>query len=288
MVASLVDLETGREWLDQPTGGSARTAKLDDAYGGPEACGWDECFPTVNAAAYPEPPWLGAPLADHGELWSRPWTAERDGAALVTRINGARLPYRFERRLSLEGRSVLAEYEVANMSESPLLGLWAMHPLLRAQSGMRVLLPSEVASVACTYSSGAFVAAVSEIAWPTRAGRDLSLLAPPEEGLALKLFTGRLDAGRAALAGADGWLGVEWSPDELPYLGLWLNQAGWPSHGPARYHVAFEPTRARADDLPEGARRGEAIRLDPGGVARWSVRIVLGTALEDAAAFVRG
>src|SRR5438128_46346 len=71
MVASLVDLESGREWLDQPAEGPDRDAGLDAVYGGREACGWDECFPTVNPVPYPEPPWEGVPLADHGELWSR-------------------------------------------------------------------------------------------------------------------------------------------------------------------------------------------------------------------------
>src|SRR5438128_9495905 len=91
MVASLVERATGREWLDQPPTGPERSARLGDVYGGAEACGWDECFPTVNPVAYPEPPWQGAPLADHGELWSRPWSWERTDDTVVTRIEGARL-----------------------------------------------------------------------------------------------------------------------------------------------------------------------------------------------------
>jgi hypothetical protein len=284
MVASLIDLASGREWLDQPPEGPDRDAGLDSVYLGREACGWDECFPTVNPVSYPEPPWEGVTLADHGELWSRPWWGERDGAAVKTRIDGARLPYRFERRLSLDGRSLLAEYELANPSDAPLLGLWAMHPLLRARPGMRVLLPGEVDSLGCTYSS----VDAGAVGWELRWAGELARLAPPEQGLALKLFTGKLTSGRAALADPDGgaWLGIEWSPDDLPYLGLWLNQGGWPPGGPARYHVAFEPTFARADDLVSAARTGEALRVDPGGAARWSVRLVLGAAGEDAAAFV--
>ncbi len=283
MVASLIDLESGREWLDQPEEGPDRAAGLDAVYGGREACGWDECFPTVNPVPYPEPPWEDVPLADHGELWSRPWASEQDGAAVVTRIDGARVPYRFERRLSLEGRSILAEYELSNPSNAPILGLWAMHPLVRARPGMRVLLPGEVRSLGCTYSSVDAGAEGSEIGRP-----DVWRLAPPEEGLALKLFTGRLETGRAALADADrgAWIGIEWSPAELPYLGLWLNQGGWPPGGPARYHVAFEPTFARADDLATAARSGEAARVEPRATVRWSVTLVLGAADKDAGEFV--
>src|SRR3954469_21925798 len=107
-VASLVDLASGREWLDQPPTGPDRSGDLESVYGGAQACGWDECFPTVNPVEYPEQPWQGARLAAHGELWCRPWVAERDGDALVTRIDGARLPYRFTRRLWLEERTLHA------------------------------------------------------------------------------------------------------------------------------------------------------------------------------------
>ena len=283
MVSSLVDLESGVEWLDQPAEGPDRDAGLDAVYGGREACGWDECFPTVNPVPYPEPPWEGVPLADHGELWSRPWAFEQGGAAVVTRIDGVRVPYGFERRLSLEGRSIVAEYKLWNPSNSPILGLWAMHPLLRARPGMRVVLPREVRSLGCTYSSLDAGAVGSEIGWD-----DVRRLGPPEEGLALKLFTGRLETGRAALV--DGhrgaWIGIEWSPAELPYLGLWLNPGGWPPGGPVRYHVAFEPTFARADDLTTAARSGEAARVEPGAAVRWKVTLLLGADDEDADDFV--
>jgi hypothetical protein len=268
MIASILERASGRELLDQPPTGRDRTAELDAVYGGAEACGWDECFPTVVPVPYPEPPWQGAPLADHGELWSRPWSWERDRKAVVTRIDGARLPYRFTRGLRLDGRTLRAEYEVQNLSDAPLLGLWALHPLFRAEPGMPVELPDTVRTVTCTWSSVGRYAVGAELPW-----RELSRLVPPEEGLALKLFTGRLPEGRASL----GPVTLEWDVRELPYLGLWLNQGGWPPGEPGRYHVAFEPCAAAADDLVTAVERGEAVRGEPGRSTRWAVRVVVGS-----------
>lgn len=271
MVASLVDLERGREWLDQPRSGTARSGTLDSVYGGSEACGWDECFPTVNPVAYPEPPWEGVALTDHGELWPRPWSWSREDDALVTTIEGARLPYRFQRRLSLEGRSLSAEYELTNPSGSPLFGLWALHPLFRAAAGMRVVLSPGVDAVLCTYSSVERFVPGTEIPW-----HGLELLAPAEEKLALKLWTNRLESGRASLVAPDGAsVALEWDVSTLPYLGLWLNEGGWPSGNGERYHVAFEPCAARADDLLTALERQEALHVPPGRTRHWAIRIVV-------------
>ena len=38
-----------------------------------DASGFDECFPTIGACAYPEAPWQGVIAPDHGELWTLPW-----------------------------------------------------------------------------------------------------------------------------------------------------------------------------------------------------------------------
>ena len=62
--------------------------------------GWDECFPSIGQCYYPEPPWHGVVVPDHGELWTLPWHAEPlpDGLRLWTK--GVRFPYTFEKRLA--------------------------------------------------------------------------------------------------------------------------------------------------------------------------------------------
>ena len=40
----------------------------------------------MKACLYPDEPWRGVPLGDHGLLWNRPWEADLQGDAIVTRF----------------------------------------------------------------------------------------------------------------------------------------------------------------------------------------------------------
>src|SRR5258706_13509394 len=82
-ITSLVDLERGREWLAGHDGRDYRRASLDADFGAPDASGWDECFPSVGAGFHFASPWEGVRLADHGELWTRPWSWHEEDDALV-------------------------------------------------------------------------------------------------------------------------------------------------------------------------------------------------------------
>eukprot|EP01035_Chromulina_nebulosa_P062854 gene62854-85963_t len=61
-VVSLFDKASGREWMTQGTE-STNTGEAA-VYGGPEAVGWDECFPTVGASDASSTGWQRR-LRDH-------------------------------------------------------------------------------------------------------------------------------------------------------------------------------------------------------------------------------
>ncbi len=44
--------------------------------------GFDECLPTISACLYPEPPFAGVMMPDHGEVWALPWKYEIQGEEL--------------------------------------------------------------------------------------------------------------------------------------------------------------------------------------------------------------
>ena len=77
--------------------------------------GWDECFPSVAPCDYPSPPWAGAHIQDHGELWSQPAALEvvegDHEVRLRTRWQGVVLPYTFERTISLAAGSAAMRME---------------------------------------------------------------------------------------------------------------------------------------------------------------------------------
>lgn len=278
-IVSLVDLDSGREWMTAPER-PYRQADLDGEFSEGDRSGWDECFPTIAAGFYPSPPWRGTRIADHGELWMRPWQVRVEGETLITTIYGARFPYRFERRLRLDGRGLQAGYAVTNLTEYPFPCLWAMHPLFSTRGGMQVVVPG-LERVRVEYARGApgkdgFLA---ECAWPSSEGsEDLSLLAERSSGRALKLYSipaGRVD--RAALFDPQdgGWLAVRFDPATVTHLGLWLNQGGWPEQD-GLHHAALEPCTGGSDDLALAVRLGEATTVGPYGTLSWEVDIRLG------------
>jgi galactose mutarotase-like enzyme len=294
-VISLVDASSGREWIATQAGVVFHRAALDDDYADHDKGGWDECFPSIGAGFHPASPWAGIPPADHGELWSRPWCYQMEADSIVGSIHGARFPYSFERRLSLEGHSVHADYTVTNLVELPFPYFWAVHPLFAAEPGMQVLLaaPTRVTCELSTHAP-ALGGYLERLDWPVARAADgtevdLATLRSPDSGFAIKLFTDRLRVGRAALhkPATGEWLGVSFDCAAIPYLGLWLNQGGWPSPERGLYHVALEPATARADQLDVAMRLGEVEALPPFGLRNWRITLIVGQGSDALAAFLK-
>jgi hypothetical protein len=246
-VTSLTDKVTGREWLVQGA------TVPGDTYGGEQARGWDECFPTVLSCLHAE--------RDHGELWGRPTQLEGDSSVWCGP------GWRFTRRLIAEGASLRAEYVLENTGDETLDWMWSQHCLIAPEPGERLILSGFTA----------FSAGGGAIEWPHDADRDLSVCGGPSEGFAAKIYAKALPGPvTAAVEGSDGGISFSWDGAELPAMGLWLDWGGWPLPPDAPvYQLAIEPTTAAADDLDAAVEAGAAWRLPPGISASWSVRIRL-------------
>lgn len=127
-------LESGSQFLLEPTahGRSWRRSGQGARFSEHDASGFDECFPTVEATSSTAP---GTPpgrkvleYPDHGELWSRPWTAEPDGDTLVLRICSVGVPYELEKRIRLAENRVEIEYVLRNLGDEPFTYLWIGAP----------------------------------------------------------------------------------------------------------------------------------------------------------------
>jgi galactose mutarotase-like enzyme len=241
-----------------------------------DTSGFDECFPTVAASAHPDLPETALP--DHGELWTAEWSCEPDAGALrmEPRLAPGR-PWRFTRRLTLSGRTLRLEYEVASQAERAVRYLWSAHPLLAASTNSRIYLPAEVRSLLIEYSYGDRLGARGDqIIWPVP---ELEVLRGRDAGWAEKLFTERLIEGTCAFhdAASDVSVRFRFDPRATPYLGLWICQGGWPAARLGRHlTVALEPCSGRPDALGDAARRGECAQLAPGETHRWVLELELG------------
>jgi galactose mutarotase-like enzyme len=282
---------TGREWLWQ----TARRPYRRLTYGAPfeqqDISGFDECFPGIAEGPYPESPWQGTPIPDHGELWTLPWSTSLDGDTLVLRAHGIRFPYQLEKRLTLEAATVRIDYRLTNLAPFPLRYLWSAHPLFAVRPGMRVLLPDGV-NVRVDWSKhdrlGPFGSAHR---WPQGrladgTGVALDRLPPAGADTADKVYTERLPAESAAGwcalhdPASDDYLALRFDARRVPYIGLWLNMDGWPlqprdGEEPC-YNAALEPCTGYPDRLDRAVARDEAATLAANATNRWTLCLEVG------------
>src|SRR5437870_1461875 len=96
-VVSIKSVVTGREFLWQDNSRPYRIPRYSDGFGNYDASGFDDCFPSIGECPYPEFPWQGIIVPDHGELWCSPWHAEPGDASIYLHTYGVRFPYHFEK-----------------------------------------------------------------------------------------------------------------------------------------------------------------------------------------------
>lgn len=271
----LLDSANGREFL-------SRSGKpyADRVYGMPfndtEVDGFDECFPTVGHCHYPEGPWQGTALPDHGELFSVAWQVEQTSSSITCRTGGVRLPYTFSRTASLEATTLRLDYTVTNTSSQPMVFLYAMHPLMAASPESHIVLP-QGATVTIGCSSADYAGSEGSVcAWPyTATHEDLSLVPKLASQKCYKVFVSPLEKNEAELLHPDGtFVRWEWTPAPgWNGVGVWMNAGVLPEGLCA---VAVEPTNAPFETLTEACAQGRARPIPPYESLHWTIRLTVG------------
>jgi hypothetical protein len=276
----------GREWLWRneqlalalPKAGASYVETADSG-------GWDECFPTVEASAIPGAPPGTAPLPDHGELWSADWVSsiyeDADGTTLTGTAVGSRLPYEFQRDVTLprDQPVVRLRYRLRHTGDAPFPWIWSASPLFNAQPGTTLELPG-VHQVQLTAVHGRSDLTRDDIvSWPGGIGGDPARFVLPERGgWAVKLFG---DSGSGPVVLTDPRQGerleLTVSAAEVPQVGLWLNPGGWaPAGRTPYYNVGVQPSIGAPDRLEAAVLRWQTARLlEPGGDVRWELTVAL-------------
>ena len=252
-ITSLRSVRTGEEFLLPPLKGYrhvSASASFSESDGG----GFDECLPSVAAceSIVDEPP-----VPDHGDLWRSNWHVDSRGNVIVLHGDAVSRPLRLTRRATLEGSSLVLEYDLVNLSDTPATWLWSAHPLLKVDSGDRIVLPHEIESLTVSYSAGDLLEKASCARWPlaqSTSGHtvDLSKMSDRDGITAHKLFARMGESGWAALyrQGIGQGLVMRFDPSVLPYMGLWICSGAWPESGAEKqYTVALEPTTCNTDSL---------------------------------------
>ena len=64
--------------------------------------------------------------------------------------------------------------------------------------------------------------------------------------------------------------------DRIPYVGLWINEGGWPFDGKPSFNVALEPCTGCPDKLETAVQQGEYASIRGLDEVSWTLEITLG------------
>jgi galactose mutarotase-like enzyme len=274
-IVSLFDKARQREWLVPPMRPVKQTAYGVD-FVSQDMSGWDEMLPTIVACEV-----QGAVLPDHGEVWSIPWRVEATEGAVTLSVDGVAFPYRFTRSAALVALNCLElRYALANTGQNAFPYLWAAHPQFAADANTCILLPGEVRVVVNVIDSDPVWSQAGELVnWPqalSAAGQawQLDRVRPANNRACRKFYAlPEQPVGWAALV--DEKLGcrlrLEWPPESVPYLGLWIDEGMYNSVPVA----APEPSNGYYDSLERAIANQRVAWLDPGQTATWHLRVYL-------------
>ncbi len=288
-IVSLRSQSSGTEFLWKDPTRPYRRPVFGDAFGNYDASGFDECFPTIAECPYPEEPWAGVTMADHGELWCAPWRYELpDERTLYLHAYGVRFAYHFEKWIILSDGAphFTLRYRLTNLTPFPFLSIWSAHPLFAAKEGMRVVLPG-APRMRLTHAIGARIGGslLVEYTWPWLEGTDgrpldYSQIGSPDLDANDKVYVDTPAEGWCALyqPESDEFVGFTLSAAETPFVGVCINHGGWPFTGARGFWAAVEPCTGWPDRLDEAARVGAYGTLDAWGTREWTLGLCLGTA----------
>jgi len=278
-IVSLLDKRAGRQWLIDSGGRPLQPVAYGASFTAQDMSGWDEMFPTIDACAYPGPGSRhGAPLPDHGEVWSLPW--EEDAVtpnSLTLSVRGRALPYRFSRTASIaEPGHLRLDYKVVNESDEAMPYLWAAHPQFAAGPEKSITLGAEVTQVVNAVPFPQWGAPVTLYPWPEATRTDgirqrLDRIRPAETHECHKFYVPPDQAVRSAAIvdrACGAVLRMEWGPP-VDYLGVLADEGMFNSAAVA----ALEPSTGFYDSLERAWESRRTTLLPPRGSHQWNLII---------------
>jgi len=283
-IVSLLDKRNQIEWLVGPGKRPFQPAPYGAVFTDQDMSGWDEMFPTINACQYPHPHSdQTILLPDHGEVWAIPWDRiETDNPTLSFAVEGRALPYYLSRKIEFEAEAMLRfTYRVTNRSDDPIAALWAAHPQFTTGSKARIILPPDISEVWNVMPEEfGWGLPDSSVEWPETTQKDGEILrldevGPPELNRARKFYVPPTTQAfwiTVLREPSQDWISLSWDIDEIPYLGIWVDE-GYIS---AESVAAPEPATGFYDSLALAFEKDRYMVVEPGKSVSWSLVVRCG------------
>jgi hypothetical protein len=276
-LASLVNKETGYEYLVQRKNIQYREQPFGGVFVDAECSGYDDMFPTIDTCKCENEPWKDVEMADHGEVWSLPWDYSVNGSELRMFVHGVRFPYRLGKQISFSSENSLRiDYTLVNLSPFDFDFLWAGHLMINLEEGTKLLLPEDCKEAVTVLSNGP--RAFGDVTnWPHFSDKngnlfDASESGPKEAGRFEKYyFVNKLKEGWCNLIYPDNKtkLEVSFPAEKIHYIGILMNEMGWDD----LYNIIIEPCSI-CYDRPDVARKyGQISNIKAFETLRWNIGI---------------
>lgn len=269
----------GREMLCQSFSISPeyRRSADGDIFETGEFSGFDHLFPNISAAPYPDGPWEGIPMPDHGEVWSRDWESFTEENVLTFRVSGSRLPYKFQVSLELRSNILNLRYTAQNLSGHPMKYLWCCHPLFVMENGMELILPGAGEIVNTAPGQKYLGGYLEKHPWPvSNDGRDLSRLSDSHRSCNKYYVWNDRPRNNAILRYPDGTeVTFDTEDTSIPYMGVWVDEFGYGKY--AMGCIAPELASAALDLYEPADLYQKNSILSPGETRSWSMTIAFRT-----------
>jgi len=274
-MVSLKNSMTGYEFLVQRPGMIYKEQPFAGSYVAAECSGFDDMFPTIDECDYTDFPWHGTRMADHGEVWSLPWTVEAyDDKSAKLSTHGIRFPYALKKNYEVTGKSVRIAYSLQNLSPFPFNYLWAGHAMIYAEEGMTIKVPDDCREMVSVLSNGASRFGDGH-RWPWLVDKDgkpyrADIFRSRESGGFEKYyFTNPLRSGWCRLDYPDGKTRcrIDFSTETVPYLGILVNENGWDG----LFNIIVEPCSICYDRPDVAQKFGQTSTLPPWGTVDWTM-----------------
>lgn len=260
-ITSIVYKPLEKEFLFQPSNGKYSIPDFGDDFSKYDTSGFDEMLPTVDACTYPEGEFRGTSLPDHGDLWSLPFDVRIEDEKLVGRVDLKSLPLSFEKKISIEGETIIKmEYKVKNLSDKKLYYLWTLHGLNNFDDDTEFIFSEDMKKVINVQGDED----LNKL--------DLKSLKSYEDKKSYKYyFWGEIKRGRVGIRYKKERLEyiINYDPKVNPYLGIWITKGGFKGE----YNCAIEPSNGFYDSLERAYNNKMIESLKASEEKTWSIEI---------------